>query len=748
MSSFLGGGGGGGGGSSLTIGVTTITGGTDGGVLYDSGPGILEESSTFTFLSGTLGVPSITTTGNVNVGDNYPGYVVISGGPTGGTVGSHSGGLALAPAGSTELDYGITNASKWTFAANIVVTPFSTAGIVVNDSSGNLTSETLSAAIDAAFGSAQGDILYRGASTWTVLAPGTSGNFLQTQGAAANPIWAAGGGGGSLTVGTTTISGGTAGGILWDSGPGTLEESSNFTWNNSTQAILVSAGTIDTRGGQGVTVTAPPDSGNNSVAVGRAGLRNQSGSFSYNNIAIGTALYGGITSSGTDNVGIGNNALAAITSGNSNVAIGSNAAKTLSTGSSNFALGFGALSAETIGGDNVAIGVSAAGGQIGVTNTIAIGNSALPGSLTGSNNIGIGASTGNSLTSGNQNTIIGNLSFEAETTGINNTAIGYNALNTITGGGSNNTAIGVQAAHNITSSSSNNTFIGGYLGPSSTVNNQIIISDGAANLGFVWDNTNDNLWGGASAGNYGTVTGTQNTGLGWKALTALTTGGTNTCIGYEAGDAITTGSYNTIVGSYVGTTALANAVVLADGQANLRFDYGVTAGSTITLTGATNITGTVHAGTGSTDYVTLAGGSSGATIGSSGGTLTISPAGTNELDYGVTNGTAWTMAEPLFMASGKGITLAAANIATDTTTGTEIATATTQKLGFYGKTPIVQPTEPTTPTTFTITTNATTTTPWGFATSTQANHIAAQVSSNSAAIASLITNLHNLGLSS
>lgn len=37
---------------------------------------------------------------------------------------------------------------------------------------------------------AQGNILYRGATSWAVLAPGTSGQLLQTQGAGANPIWA------------------------------------------------------------------------------------------------------------------------------------------------------------------------------------------------------------------------------------------------------------------------------------------------------------------------------------------------------------------------------------------------------------------------------------------------------------------------------------------------------------------------------------------------------------------------------
>jgi hypothetical protein len=38
---------------------------------------------------------------------------------------------------------------------------------------------------------AQGDILYRGASTWTRLGAGTSGHYLKTNGTGANPAWAA-----------------------------------------------------------------------------------------------------------------------------------------------------------------------------------------------------------------------------------------------------------------------------------------------------------------------------------------------------------------------------------------------------------------------------------------------------------------------------------------------------------------------------------------------------------------------------
>lgn len=49
---------------------------------------------------------------------------------------------------------------------------------------------TLSDVLDFVGSAAQGDILIRGAATWTRLGAGTSGQFLKTQGAGANPLWA------------------------------------------------------------------------------------------------------------------------------------------------------------------------------------------------------------------------------------------------------------------------------------------------------------------------------------------------------------------------------------------------------------------------------------------------------------------------------------------------------------------------------------------------------------------------------
>lgn len=71
----------------------------------------------------------------------------------------------------------------------------------------NAADNGVSAILDAVFGSAQGNILARGASNWAALATGSNGQFLQTQGAAANAQWATQVVGGQANIQTFTSSG-------------------------------------------------------------------------------------------------------------------------------------------------------------------------------------------------------------------------------------------------------------------------------------------------------------------------------------------------------------------------------------------------------------------------------------------------------------------------------------------------------------------------------------------------------------
>ncbi len=103
------------------------------------------------------------------------------------TVNSISGATILAGASGVS----VSSASQ---TVTVALSAIASNNLLFNVSTGSLApvATSLSTAIDDAIGSTQGELLYRGSSTWGVLAPGTSGQVLQTGGGSANPQWAAG----------------------------------------------------------------------------------------------------------------------------------------------------------------------------------------------------------------------------------------------------------------------------------------------------------------------------------------------------------------------------------------------------------------------------------------------------------------------------------------------------------------------------------------------------------------------------
>lgn len=84
-------------------------------------------------------------------------------------------------------------------------------GIQITPSGNVSDSPTIAAEVQAILDqitNVQGSILFRGAADWQALAPGAAGQFLKTNGAGADPAWAAGGGGGGSysLVSSTTFS--------------------------------------------------------------------------------------------------------------------------------------------------------------------------------------------------------------------------------------------------------------------------------------------------------------------------------------------------------------------------------------------------------------------------------------------------------------------------------------------------------------------------------------------------------------
>jgi microcystin-dependent protein len=95
-------------------------------------------------------------------------------------------GVALSPSiGTAQLDNdAVTYAKLQNISATARVLGRKTAG------AGDAEELTLSEVLEFVGSAAQGDLLYRGASSWTRLGAGSNGQYLQTQGAGANPQWA------------------------------------------------------------------------------------------------------------------------------------------------------------------------------------------------------------------------------------------------------------------------------------------------------------------------------------------------------------------------------------------------------------------------------------------------------------------------------------------------------------------------------------------------------------------------------
>lgn len=187
---------------------------------------------------------------------------------------------------------------------------------------------------------------------------------------------------------------------------------------------------------------------------------------------------------------------------------------------SNTAIGSSALAANTTGTLNTAIGnFSLLSNTTGYGNT-SVGHSALGYNTTGFFNAAIGVNALLSNSTGTYNNALGTAALYNNTTGSNNTAVGQVAgTNNTTG--SNNTYIGFGSGGGITTGS-NNTIIGQFTGTAAMANN-IVLADGAGNVRYRYDGTNNNLYGNvnfsSTIGN-GTFTYTLPSATGTIALTS------------------------------------------------------------------------------------------------------------------------------------------------------------------------------------------------------------------------------------
>lgn len=128
---------------------------------------------------------------------------------------------------------------------------------------------TLTAIMDALFGTLQGTIVFRGAASWSALSPGSSGTILTAQGLNTNPIW--GTASTTLSFVTNSLTSDvtmTTGGTYYD-GP-SVPQGTSGTWFASGTITIVPGGSGETHNiklWDGTTIIASTGLHTNSNAV-------------------------------------------------------------------------------------------------------------------------------------------------------------------------------------------------------------------------------------------------------------------------------------------------------------------------------------------------------------------------------------------------------------------------------------------------------------------------------------------------
>jgi hypothetical protein len=155
---------------------------------------------------------------------------------------------------SVSAGTGLTTGGAPITAAGTILFASTTNGTLLANISGSTaapTPSTLSLILDTILSSTQGAVLYRDASAWAALGPGTSGQVLTTGGTAANPSWAS-------TSGAAPIA---ASNILSNLTAGTAVALGHTLSDTLDYIISSSRGTLLYRGASGWAGLAPGTSG-------------------------------------------------------------------------------------------------------------------------------------------------------------------------------------------------------------------------------------------------------------------------------------------------------------------------------------------------------------------------------------------------------------------------------------------------------------------------------------------------------
>ena len=343
------------------------------------------------------------------------------------------------------------------------------------------------------------------------------------------------------------------------------------------------------------------DAGSNYNTFIGEGVADASMNDATDNVGVGYQALSALTT-GDDNVAVGMRALLDLEGGNKNTGLGDSAGRGITSGEENVMVGYQAGDGITSGGANCIVGVNAAGAG-NADYITAIGREAARdlNSTDANGTTAVGTNAIAALTSGQANTAVGFQTLKDCDVGDFNTAVGYQALKDFdpgSDGHGSNTAVGYRAGYSI-STSENSTFLGARAGEATTGAGNVIIGREAgrdmtsgANCVIIGhgaaaaNNTRDGLVIIGSGAGASLTSGDANTFVGGGAGRNVSSGDHNTLLGYHAGyDLVAASSHNTLIGKEAG----ANINVSGDGNNTcLGSEAGdvITSGQNNTIIGA------------------------------------------------------------------------------------------------------------------------------------------------------------------
>ena len=392
----------------------------------------------------------------------------------------------------------------------------------------------------------------------------TASNMIQLGNNAVTKVYAGTGNTATLIAGGLQITGGTlaTGNVL------TSDASGNATWQplagsgSNSWSLTGNSGTIDGTNFVGTTDAVPLNFKVNNIPSGRIDWNNSSGN-TFFGFGTGQSITPTLNNSlnnglggGTNNSGLGYGALSSNTSGAINVAIGTDALLFNSTGSGNVGIGAGVLSNNKSGNQLTAIGYQADVNADGYINSTALGYAAI---ITANNIIQLGNGAVTKVFAGtgtNATLVAGSLQITGGTLATGNVLTsdvnGNATWQPLAGSGSNSWSL-----------TGNSGTIDGtnFVGTTDAVPLNFKVNNIPSGR-IDWNNSSGNTFFGFGTGqsitptlnnslNNGLGGGTNNSGLGYGALSSNTSGAINVAIGTDALLFNSTGSGNVGIGAGV-----------------------------------------------------------------------------------------------------------------------------------------------------------------------------------------------------